>query len=52
MNGDLERVEMLDASGTSLDQSVVFATKQTYFPLPPYNATQVDRTFVITYVYR
>lgn len=52
MNGDLERVEMLDASGTSLDQSVVFATKQTYFPLPPYNATAVDRTFIITYVYR
>ena len=52
MNGDLERVEMLGPSGTSLDQSVVFATKQTYFPLPPYNATLVDRTFVITYVYR
>lgn len=52
MNGDLERVEMLGPSGTSLDQSVVFATKQTYFPLPPYNATSADRTFVITYVYR
>lgn len=52
MNGDLERVEMLGPSGTSLDQSVVFAAKQTYFPLPPYNATVVDRTFVITYVYR
>jgi protein TonB len=52
MNGDLDRVEVLDPSGTSLDQSVVFATKQTYFPLPPYNATSVDRTFIITYVYR
>ncbi len=26
--------------------------KQTYFPLPPYNSTVVDRTFLITYVYR
>lgn len=51
-NGDLAEVRVLDASGTSLDQSVVFATKQTYFPLPPYNSTAVDRTFLITYVYR
>jgi TonB family protein len=51
-NGDLAEVRVLDASGTSLDQSVVFATKQTYFPLPPYNATLADRTFLITYVYR
>ena len=51
-NGDLAEVRVLDASGTSLDQSVVFATRQTYFPLPPYNATVADRTFLITYVYR
>lgn len=51
-NGDLAEVRVLDASGTSLDQSVVFATKQTYFPLPPYKATIADRTFLITYVYR
>lgn len=51
-NGDLAEVRVLDASGTSLDQSVVFATKQTYFPLPPYKATVADRTFLITYVYR
>jgi TonB family protein len=51
-NGDLAEVRVLNASGTSLDQSVVFATKQTYFPLPPYNATVADRTFLITYVYR
>jgi TonB family protein len=51
-NGDLAEVRVLDASGTSLDQSVVFATKQTYFPLPPYNSTLADRTFMITYVYR
>lgn len=51
-NGDLAEVRVLAPSGTSLDQSVVFATKQTYFPLPPYNATVADRTFLITYVYR
>ncbi|WP_072391687.1 energy transducer TonB [Hyphomicrobium sp. CS1GBMeth3] len=51
-NGDLAEVQMLEASGTNLDQSVVFAAKQTYFPLPPYNATVADRTFTIRYVYR
>lgn len=51
-NGDLSEVRVLEGSGTSLDRSVVFATRQTYFPLPPYNATVADRTFLITYVYR
>lgn len=51
-NGDLAEVRMLAPSGTPLDQSVVFATKQTYFPLPPYKSTVADRTFTITYVYR
>jgi protein TonB len=51
-NGDLAEVRVLAPSGTQLDQSVVFATKQTYFPLPPYNSTDADRTFTITYVYR
>jgi protein TonB len=52
-NGDLAQVQVLEPSGRAgLDQSVVFATKQTYFPLPPYKSTVADRTFVITYVYR
>ncbi len=52
-NGDLAQVQVLEPSGIGgLDQSVVFATRQTYFPLPPYKSTAVDRTFVITYVYR
>lgn len=51
-NGDLKSVEVLERSGTQLDQDVAFATRQTYFPLPPYNSTVVDRTFLITYVYR
>ncbi len=52
-NGDLANVVVLQSSGRgSLDESVVFATKQTYFPLPPYKSTLADRTFTIRYVYR
>jgi TonB family protein len=51
-NGDLASVDVMEKSGTNLDQSVVFATKQTYFPLPPYKSTVADRTFYIRYVYR
>lgn len=52
-NGDLANVQVLQASGRAgLDESVVFATKQTYFPLPPYKSTLADRTFTIRYVYR
>jgi TonB family protein len=52
-NGNLTKAELLDSSGKpALDQSVVFATKQTNFPLPPVRATVADRTFVIRYVYR
>lgn len=52
-NGDLTQVQVLEPSGVAgMDQNVVFATRQTYFPLPPYKSTVVDRTFIITYVYR
>ena len=52
-NGDLQNVTVLQPSGRgTLDESVVFATKQTYFPLPPYKSTLADRTFTIRYVYR
>lgn len=52
-NGDLQTVTVLEPSGRrGLDESVVFATKQTYFPLPPYKSTLADRTFTIRYVYR
>lgn len=52
-NGDLAEVRVLQPSGRrGLDESVVFATKQTYFPLPPYQSTLADRTFTIRYVYR
>jgi TonB family protein len=52
-NGDLIDVRVLESSGVAgLDQRVVFATKQTNFPLPPYKSTEADRTFLISYVYR
>lgn len=51
--GDLTEVKLLESSGSNqLDQSVVFATQQTNYPLPPRNATVADRTFIISYVYR
>ena len=51
-NGDLVKTEVLSPSRTSIDQEVLFAVKQSYFPLPPYKSTIADRTFIITYVYR
>ena len=37
--------------GSRLDQSVIFAAKQTSYPLPPGNSNVADRTFLITYIY-
>jgi TonB family protein len=52
-NGDLVDVRVVAPSGKpGLDQSVVFSTKQASFPLPPRNSTEIDRTFIVTYVYR
>ncbi len=52
-NGDLAEVRVVESSGNSrLDQSVVFAVKQTTFPFPPVGASVIDRTFLIGYVYR
>ncbi len=51
-NGNLvsTRVEM-PSNVPGLDQSVVFATRQTSFPLPPYNANDADLVFIVTYIY-
>jgi len=35
-----------------LNQMVVFATKQTSFPIPPKNAVPADLIFLVTYLYR
>ncbi len=40
------------SSIAGLDQSVVFATKQSSFPIPPKNHVQADLVFLVTYLYR
>lgn len=51
--GNIANTQVVSSSGNaSLDQSVVFATKQTNYPIPPKNAVAVDLVFLITYVYR
>ena len=52
-NGSLVRTQVLRPSQVAgLDQNVVFATRQSSFPLPPRNAVPVDLVFVVTYIYR
>lgn len=51
--GNIFNVSVIRTSGDPiLDQNVVFAAKQASFPIPPDNSTEVDRTFLITYIYR
>jgi TonB family protein len=50
--GNLAEVRLIRGSGDPiLDQNVMFAVKQSSFPLPPLGSTLVDRTFLVTYVY-
>lgn len=52
-NGNLVSTQVLMPSNVAgLDQSVVFATRQTSFPLPPYKAVPADLVFVVTYIYK
>jgi periplasmic protein TonB len=52
-DGNLLEVHLVKSSGNPvMDQSVVFAVRQSSFPFPPPNAPLVDRTFVVTYIYR
>jgi TonB family protein len=51
-NGDLVELQMVRGSGDPiLDQTVMFAVRQSVFPFPPKGSTAVDRTFMITYIY-
>jgi hypothetical protein len=53
MKGNLVRTTVLRPSNIAgLDQSVVFATKQSSFPFPPHNAVPADLIFFVTYIYR
>lgn len=52
-NGNLQDVRVVSGSGEPLlDQSVVFAVRQSSFPIPPAGSTPADRTFLVTYIYR
>lgn len=51
-NGNIANVQIIHNSGDAyLDQSVLFASKQSSFPLPPKGSTVIDRTFLVTYIY-
>lgn len=51
-NGNIEFVRVINRSNVSgLDQSVVFAAKQTNYPIPPSGSNEADRTFLVTYIY-
>ena len=50
--GDLMEVQLVrPAADPILTQNVVFAVKQSSFPIPPAGATRSDRTFLVTYIY-
>lgn len=52
-NGNLASTTVVRPSRVAgMDQSVVFATHQSSFPLPPLNANAADLTFIVTYIYR
>ncbi len=51
-NGDVVNVKLLAGSkDPSLNQDVVFAAKQTSYPIPPAGSNEADRTFMVTYIY-
>ncbi len=51
-NGNVIDVKMLAGSkDPSLNQDVVFAAKQTSYPIPPAGSNEADRTFMVTYIY-
>jgi len=53
MDGGLVSTQVVRPSNIAgLDQSVVFATRQSSFPFPPRNARSADLVFLITYIYR
>jgi TonB family protein len=50
--GDLSELQLVrPATDPALTQSVVFAVRQSSFPIPPTGSTRSDRTFLVTYIY-
>jgi TonB family protein len=51
--GNLQDLQLVRSGGDPLmDQNVMFAARQSSFPLPPLGATLADRSFLVTYVYQ
>jgi protein TonB len=51
--GNLTQLQLVRSSGDPiLDQNVMFAARQSSFPIPPAGSTVPDRTFLVTYIYR
>lgn len=51
--GDVLELQLVRSSGYQLmDQSVVFAARQSSFPIPPRGSKLNDRIFMVTYIYR
>lgn len=52
-NGNISSVTVVSPSELpELTRSVVFATKQTNYPIPPIGSNMADKTFTVTYIYR
>ncbi|MBS0234467.1 MAG: energy transducer TonB [Proteobacteria bacterium] len=51
-SGNVVSVKLLAGSkDPSLNQDVVFAARQTSYPIPPAGSNEADRTFMVTYIY-
>ncbi len=51
--GNIQDLQLIRSGGDPLmDQNVMFAARQSSFPLPPLGATLADRSFLVTYVYQ
>lgn len=51
-SGNVINVQLLSSGGnTVLGQEVVFAARQTSYPIPPVGSNVADRTFMVTYIY-
>ncbi len=51
-NGNVANIELVNpGKDAKIAQSVVFAARQTSYPIPPGGSNQADRTFLITYIY-
>ena len=52
-NGNVGQLTLVSSGGKAeLDQDILFSARQAAYPFPPKNATVVDRTFLVTYVYK